>query len=103
MTRTEKMQATIAANREAWESQTITIDDRWQIIRADTDNWAIQFKGKIWGYYGKRLHSALEALPGAMLSEGIKPSETLKDGLKHVLECQKAILEAVLNLNKETI
>lgn len=84
--------ATKKANREQFESQTIPIDDNWQIVRADEYNWEIQrlIEGK-WqfqGYYGNLLH-AFTALPARLLGEAAKTSLSLIHG------SQKAINERI--------
>ena len=63
-----KIKETRDAQNAAFESQTITIDNHWRIIRSDNLNWEVQFKGQFWGYYGT-VAKAFQALPGKMLSE----------------------------------
>jgi hypothetical protein len=63
-----KIKETRDAQNAAFESQTITIDNHWRIIRSDILNWEVQFKGQFWGYFGT-VAKAFQALPGKMLSE----------------------------------
>ena len=87
-TRSQKIAATKAAKAEQFKSQTVRIDDNWRIIRADSLNWEIQYKGRFYGYFGD-LCNAFKALPGKMLKESAKG--TLAD----VLECQRGILASI--------
>lgn len=84
MSQAQKMQATIKAKREAFEGQTIVIDENWRIIRADELNWEVQYQEKFDGYFGS-LKNAFNGLIKKMLSESAK-----KD-LAQVLEVIKAI------------
>jgi hypothetical protein len=86
--RSRKIAATKAAKAEQFKSQTVRIDDNWRIIRADSLNWEIQYKGRFHGYFGD-LCNAFKALPGKMLKESAKA--TLAD----VLECQRGILARI--------
>ena len=63
-----KIKETRDAQKAAFESQTITIDENWRIIRSDIMNWEVQFNGEFWGYFGS-VASAFQALPAKMLSE----------------------------------
>ena len=91
MTKSDKIKATKAANKKRMESQTITVDKNWKILRSDPMNWEIQYKGKFQGYYG-RLGSALSALPLAMLDEQAKGT------LNNVLECLETIRRIIKDL-----
>ena len=64
----EKAKEAKAANKAKFESQTIRVNDDWQIVRSDALNWEIQYQGKFKGYYG-RILDALKALPHKMLDE----------------------------------
>ena len=86
--RSQRIAATKAAKARQFKSQTIQIDDKWRIVRADSLNWEIQYKGKFCGYFGD-LHNAFKALPGKMLKESAKG--TLTD----VLECQRGIVARI--------
>ena len=77
--RSQKIAATKAAKTEQFKSQTVLIDDNWRIIRADSLNWEIQYKGKFYGYFGD-LCNAFRALPSKMLKESAKG--TLADVLE---------------------
>lgn len=92
MTRGEKAKATRAAQKERMASQTVTIDDHWQIIRADPLNWEIRYKGKFQGYYGT-IGNALCALPSKMLNESAKG--TLTD-IRRTLEGISSTIEKAI-------
>ena len=87
------IQACRKANADKFENQVITVDENWQILRADQWNWEIRQKvSEKWvfkGYYGK-LNSALMALPAHMLGE------QAKDSLEHCLICLKDIKYSIL-------
>jgi len=68
-----KIKAGNEAQRAAFAAQTIPINDRWRIIRADEQNWEVQKDGKFHGYYGK-LPDAFRSLPATMLGEEAKTS-----------------------------
>ena len=92
MTKQEKALATRQAKKAQMESQTITIDDDWRILRADPLNWEIQYKGKFQGYYGT-IPAALRVLPAKMLGEQAKG--TLSDVLRS-LEGVTATIEKAI-------
>jgi hypothetical protein len=75
-----KAKAQREANRALWDSQTITINAKWRIIRADEMNWIVQYMGKNdWqdrGFFG-RLSSAFASLPDKMVGE--EPFGSLAD------------------------
>jgi hypothetical protein len=87
-TRSQKITATKAAKAEQFKIQTVRIDDNWRIIRADSLNWEIQYKGKFYGYFGD-IHNAFKALPSKMLKESAQGT------LAEVLECQRAIVARI--------
>jgi|ERR1035437_1712980 hypothetical protein len=83
-----KMMAGRSATKTQFAEQVISVDENWQIRRADAYNWEIRhkIKGK-WefvGFYGK-LDAAFMALPAHLLG-----SEA-SGALQQVLESQKAI------------
>jgi hypothetical protein len=86
--RSQKIAATKAAKARQFKTQTVRIDDHWRIIRADSLNWEIQYKGKFYGYFAD-LHNAFKALPGKMLRE------SAKDTLADVLECQRGVVALI--------
>ena len=81
------------ANADKFDKQVISVDENWQIRRADQWNWEIRQKvSEKWvfkGYYGK-LNSALMALPAHMIGE------QAKDSLEHCLICLKDIKYSIL-------
>ncbi len=96
MTKQEKALATRQAKKEQMQSQTVTIDENWRILRSDELNWEIQFhqrdKWTFQGYYGT-ISSALKALPAKMLSEIAKGS--LSDVLRSLEGITATIEKAI--------
>jgi ribosomal protein L20 len=79
VSRADKMKATMAAQKEKRQSQTIQVDENWRIVRADELNWEVQFEGKFYGYFGN-LKNAFSSLAVKMLSD------VAANDLKKVLE-----------------
>ncbi len=90
--RADKMKATIAAQREKREGQTIVIDKDWRIVRADELKWEVQFKEKFDGYYGN-LKNAFNGLLKKMISDSAR--KDVAEVLKRISEIEKKI-EAAL-------
>jgi hypothetical protein len=86
------MKATIAAQKEKRESQTIVIDEDWKIIRADELNWEVQFKGKFYGYFGS-VKNAFNGLLKKMLNASAQ--KDMAEILKRIEEIESKI-EAAL-------
>lgn len=84
----DKIQKSKAAKAERFATQTIPIDQDWEIVRADELNWEIRHKGKFRGYYGT-IASAFQALQGKMIGAEAKNSIT------EVLRSQRAISERI--------
>jgi hypothetical protein len=72
-----KLAAGRTANNARFASQVISIDENWQIRRADQWNWEIRQKvngnWRFIGFYGK-LNAALMALPAHMLGQDAQNS-----------------------------
>lgn len=96
MDKYEKIKAAKAAKRERMQSQAVTIDDNWRILRSDELNWEIQYKPKdkwtFQGYYGT-ISGALRALPAKMLNEVAK--NDLADVLRSVEGISATIERAI--------
>ena len=91
-----KMQEARIKARQGLDSQTITIDKDWRIIRPDELNWELQYKYKTKGYYST-IVNALSALPAKMLNEAARG--TLDELLKIHREIIRKIENAVSNVN----
>ena len=86
--RADKMKATIAAQREKREGQTIIIDENWRIVRADELNWEVQFNEKFYGYFGS-LKNSFNGLLKKMISDSARKDVT--EVLKRIDEIEKKI------------
>jgi hypothetical protein len=84
----DKMEATRRANLDKWASQTIKIDNDWQILRDDELNWRIEYQGRFYGFYSN-IPQCFKALTAKMLTE-----EARLDA-KTVIDAQKAICEKI--------